>query len=42
MIEKHHNKYNIELGKYDSFQDAIDYEYVFWFACLILLFWMIV
>ena len=37
-----YNKYKVELGKYDSFQDAIDYEYIFWFVCLILLLWMIV
>lgn len=31
------NEYDIELGKFDSFSDELDIEYIIWFICLILL-----
>lgn len=33
------NEYDIELGKFDSFGDELDIEYIIWFIFLILIIW---
>lgn len=37
--EENENEYNIELGKFDSFESELDIEYVIWFIIIVIILW---